>query len=636
MSTKLRAVLALPAGVIVAVLAGLVLAAAPAPAATQSFANRGPITMAEADVKASPYPSSVPVAGMTGPVTDVNVTLHLVGDNDPAGVAVLLVSPSGKHVQLMYGNCGTTTPIEDFTWIFDQQASGVMGSGPCDQFVYRPSPVIPNHHMPAPAPPEPHGVSLDAFNGDQANGTWSLYVSDPDFASGDIEGGWTLTLTTGPADVVIPQTGTVGAAGPYPATRTVSGMTGVITDVDVILNGVWHERPDDLDLLLVGPQGQKVVLMSDACGVVPVVASGFGWNDEAPTPMSDANVCAPGFHRPTDFEPGDSWLAPAPPGPYAGALAAFDLTDPNGDWRLFVADDASDAVGFFTNRFQLGIETRPKATVAFTESAVRVREGERRALTLTRSGPAALGAGVVTVTSAPASATSGTDFRPVSTVIEFAAGERTKTVDVEALADAQPEPDEVFVVAMGSPTGDAATSAPSSVAVTIPAPGGGGPGGGGAGPGGGGAGPGGGGPGGTDTAARPTITRLHLTPSTFRAAGRGASGARKRIRTGSRVTYRLSTPATVTFTVERRSSGRRAGARCVRPTRANHRRRACVRYVAVRGSLTRGSTAGANRFSFTGRLRNRRLKPGSYRLIAKPPAGRAGGPSVRAMFRIVR
>jgi hypothetical protein len=83
-----------------------------------------------------------------------------------------------------------------------------------------------------------------------------------------MERGWTLTVTTGPADTVIPGTGTsAGPANPYPATRTVSGVAG-------------------------------------------------------------------------------------------------GITDPNGEWRLFVQDDASDRVGLFTNRFQLQITTDAIAPTA--------------------------------------------------------------------------------------------------------------------------------------------------------------------------------------------------------------------------------------------------------------------------------
>jgi len=228
-----------------------------------------------------------------------------------------------------------------------------------------------------------------------------------------------------------------------------------------------------------------VVLMSDACGSFEAKAFGWEWDDETLNPMPDGGPCGLNLYRPTDHEPADVWPVPAPPGPYAGALSAFDLTDPGGDWRLFVLDDSSDKVGFFTNRFQLLMATRPKAEVAFGDSAVQLAEGATRALTLSRAGPAALGDGAVTLTSLPVSAASGSDFRPVSTVLEFAAGEREKTVEVEALADSEQEPDESFLVAIGSPIGDAATSAPSSVAVTIPAPASTDPGGGGGEPGGG-------------------------------------------------------------------------------------------------------------------------------------------------------
>ena len=61
---------------------------------------------------------------------------------------------------------------------------------------------------------------------------------------GDMELGWVLGIETGPADVAIPATGTSGPASPYPATRTVSGETGMISDLDVTIDGIWHERPE--------------------------------------------------------------------------------------------------------------------------------------------------------------------------------------------------------------------------------------------------------------------------------------------------------------------------------------------------------------------------------------------------------
>ncbi len=356
---------------VVSAVAALLLVAAPASATTQSFANQDPITIPASGTEgaATPYPSSVVVSGMPGPITDVNVTLHGVGHTSPRNIGALLVSPSGDTVIVMSGNCGIGD-IEDFTWILDQQASTPMPMGTgssCPEFVYRPNPFDPADPWPAPAPADPYGVSLNDFNGENANGTWRLFVADlanefdQSDDTGDMERGWTLTVTTGPADTVIPGTGTsAGPANPYPATRTISGHTGLISDLNVAIEGIWHQRPDDLDLLLVGPQGEKVVLMSDACGTFEVAAFAWVWDDEAAAPMPDGdatNSCGTRFHRPADYEPGESWPAPAPPGPHATALSAFDGTDPNGEWRLFVSDDSSDRVGFFTNRFQLQITT---------------------------------------------------------------------------------------------------------------------------------------------------------------------------------------------------------------------------------------------------------------------------------------
>ncbi len=93
----------------------------------------------------------------------------------------------------------------------------------------------------------------------------------------------------------------------------------------------------------------------------------------------------------------------------------------------------------------------------------------------------------------------------------------------------------------------------------------------------------------------------------------------------------------MTFRVERAAKGRRVGRRCRPQTRRNRSRRPCRRYVTLRGSFRRAGKAGANRFRFTGRLRRRKLRPGSYRLRARA-VDTAGNRSriARKRFRIVR
>ena len=48
-----------------------------------------------------------------------------------------------------------------------------------------------------------------------------------------------------------------GVASPYPLPISVSGLTGTVTDVNLVLPGLTHSGPGDLDVLLVGPGGGK-------------------------------------------------------------------------------------------------------------------------------------------------------------------------------------------------------------------------------------------------------------------------------------------------------------------------------------------------------------------------------------------
>ena len=60
------------------------------------------------------------------------------------------------------------------------------------------------------------------------------------------------------------QGGVPAASTPYPSPIAVSGVVGTVTKVTATLHGFHHQCPTDVDILLVGPLGQKSILMSDA------------------------------------------------------------------------------------------------------------------------------------------------------------------------------------------------------------------------------------------------------------------------------------------------------------------------------------------------------------------------------------
>ena len=149
--------------------------------------------------------------------------------------------------------------------------------------------------------------------------------------------------------------------------------------------------------------------------------------------------------------------------------------------------------------------------------------------------------------------------------------------------------------------------------------------------------PGGNGTGdGTTPPATVAISLFRITPQIFSALAKGPSAVPSRRRRGAIVSFALNRAATVVYRVARRLPGRRVAGRCRKPTRLNAGARRCTRLVRLRGSFRRAGETGPNRFRFTGRLRGRRLRPGSYQLRARPAADGVSGAVRRARFRIVR
>jgi hypothetical protein len=118
-SSRLPIVRRLVLLVVLCILASLSVTASTS--AATLFTNPNQITIRDEDFAASPYPSEIAVGGLTGPITDISVTLHRFGHARPDNVDILLVSPSGKGVILMSDACGITG-VEDFTWTFSQSA----------------------------------------------------------------------------------------------------------------------------------------------------------------------------------------------------------------------------------------------------------------------------------------------------------------------------------------------------------------------------------------------------------------------------------------------------------------------------------------------------------------------------------
>lgn len=123
---------------------------------------------------------------------------------------------------------------------------------------------------------------------------------------------------------------------------TVTGLTGVVTDVNVFINGFSHTNPDDIEALLEAPFGQTTVLMNDAGGTDDISNLDFIVNDQGIGPMPNATTLASVPYEPTDhaMQPGlEPFIAPAPPPPYGLTLSLSQGTDPNGVWTLYVDDD---------------------------------------------------------------------------------------------------------------------------------------------------------------------------------------------------------------------------------------------------------------------------------------------------------
>lgn len=132
----------------------------------------------------------------------------------------------------------------------------------------------------------------------------------------------------------------------------------MVNKVIVRLKGLSHTYPDDIDALLVGPGGQKVIFMSDVGGNNAVSGLTLVFDDASTLSMPDRNKLISATYKPTNVSGGDIFPSPAPGGAYGSTLTGFNNTNPNGVWQLFIKDDSGGNTGSILNGWELTLVTK--------------------------------------------------------------------------------------------------------------------------------------------------------------------------------------------------------------------------------------------------------------------------------------
>jgi uncharacterized repeat protein (TIGR01451 family) len=209
-------------------------------------------------------------------VAKATVTLTNLSHGFPSDIDILLVSPTGQNSFLM-AKCGGSYAINNVTLTFDDTVANNVTNGmfgPIVSGTYRPtSYALATPPFPAAStPPPPYGVGLSAFNGNNPNGNWKLYViDDMPGGAGVIANGWVLNLATAG---VVPAAADVGLA------MTASAATVVATSNLTYTLTLTNYGPSTATSIVVTdalPAGMAYVSSSPSVGSVSSSAGLVTW-----------------------------------------------------------------------------------------------------------------------------------------------------------------------------------------------------------------------------------------------------------------------------------------------------------------------------------------------------------------------
>lgn len=296
--------------------------------------------------------------GTNGVLVTPSAALLTIHDNSgslvvPAGVALLTESGPVN---------GVIDPSESVSLLFALRNSGGTNTANLT------ATLLATNGITSPSAAQNYGTLL--VNGASASRQYSFTASGSNgqqivatflLTNGTVSAGsasFTFTLGSGTTSftnggaITIPLQ---GAASPYASTMNVSGVGGSLTKATVTFNKIYHGSASDIDTLLVSPTGQKTLLMANAGGFNGLTGVTLTFDDAAAAYLPQSSPITSGTNKPTPYFPVTVFPAPAPAAPYTTNLAAFNGSNPNGTWSLYVLDDTAVNSGMISNGWVLNL-----------------------------------------------------------------------------------------------------------------------------------------------------------------------------------------------------------------------------------------------------------------------------------------
>jgi hypothetical protein len=231
------------------------------------------------------------------------------------------------------------------------------------------------------------------INGKQDGNSFAAVTSLTNAGNFDFQLGLTIETTYTFSNTSAITIRDFNTGSPYPSTITPSGVPNVsdttgerVKRVAVKLNGVTHSNAKDINVMLIGPDNQSVVLMREAGGInsatAPINGADLTFVESASGKLPSSAQIATGSFKPSDYSSGN-FVTPSGSGTasdlgaatHSNLNTAFADRSANTQWKLYIFDDSPGDSGTVAGGWALTLTTTKVVCCGVGETFPFVAEG---------------------------------------------------------------------------------------------------------------------------------------------------------------------------------------------------------------------------------------------------------------------